>query len=84
MLMQEGKQPKLTPKWRGPFIVNQQTGRGSFRLVNLDESSTTKFDYHQDMLKLFKPRGGYLKTADDLTRPMAQALRRQKRSKLRQ
>ncbi|KAF3798303.1 hypothetical protein GCG54_00015285 [Colletotrichum gloeosporioides] len=36
MVVQEGKQPKLEPRWRGPFAVKARVGRASYVLEQLD------------------------------------------------
>lgn len=76
MVLQEGKQPKLTPKWRGPFRIKTREGRQSFKLSNLDGSRISPREYHEDSLKLFVPRTGHLRTEDDLSLPFRQQIRR--------
>ncbi|KAI0477627.1 hypothetical protein GGR56DRAFT_638083 [Xylariaceae sp. FL0804] len=63
MVLQEGKAPKLTPKWRGPFIVSGRAGRSSYTIQNLDgtQSQLIRFEFHEDSLKPFIPRTGLLR-----------------------
>lgn len=78
MLVQEGKPPKLQPRWRGPFKVLRRAGRASYRLGNLDGSKPTgsQLDFHEDALRLFVPRSGHLKGDGEELLPGRQALRR--------
>lgn len=81
MLAQEGKSPKLRPKWRGPFRVVQQVGRSSYRLENLDGtpmSGPRDYDYHEDHLKPFRPRKAWLSRPDEYDFPDRQNVRRER------
>lgn len=68
MVVQEGKPPKLRPRWRGPFKVAKRLGRCSYVLENVDGTPIVgvgSLEFHQDHLKVFSPRVGYLKGASD-------------------
>ncbi|KAI1872008.1 uncharacterized protein JN550_004211 [Neoarthrinium moseri] len=82
---QEGKPPKMVAKWRGPFRVKERVGRASFKLENLDGTGMrhSRYDYHEDSLKLFVPRKGYLRQPDDLVLPLNQNLRRPRKRRTR-
>ncbi|KAH8159806.1 hypothetical protein CIB48_g8440 [Xylaria polymorpha] len=68
IVLQEGKRLKLSPKWKGPFYIQERVGRLSFRLCNLDGRMIPTYTYHEDALKLFRPRtGAYLGGCDDST-----------------
>ncbi|KAF7550335.1 hypothetical protein G7046_g8046 [Stylonectria norvegica] len=78
MVVQEGKPPKLQPRWRGLFRVLRRAGRATYRLGNIDATRLTgaNCDQHEDHLKLFQPRSGYLRSDGDDWIPFAQLLRR--------
>ncbi|KAG5968422.1 hypothetical protein E4U56_000369 [Claviceps arundinis] len=65
MVVSEGKRPKLRPRWQGLFRVKVRSGRASYQLTNLDGSRIRGgfgLGFHEDALKLFEPRTGYLQT----------------------
>lgn len=76
MVACKGKPPKLQPRWQGPFRIKDRAGQASYRLVNLDGSHVRgdpALGFHEDALKAFVPRTGYLKTSwDQLCDPLVQ------------
>lgn len=85
MVVQEGKPPKLTPRWRGPFMISRQIGRASSESMNIDGSSISlgkPLEFHEDQLKPFQPRTGYLAGDWDASIPGRQPLRRPRRAGL--
>lgn len=79
MIVQEGKPPKLQPRWRGPFKIARRTGRASYLVVNLDGSPLHRglpLDIHEDSLKRFVQRTGYLTDKEVVEFLPTRALRR--------
>ncbi|KAL7798820.1 hypothetical protein V8C43DRAFT_276356 [Trichoderma afarasin] len=79
MIVQEGKPPKLQPRWRGPFKIARRTGRASYLVVNLDGSPLHRglpLDIHEDALKRFVQRTGYLADKEVVEFLPTRALRR--------
>ncbi|KAF7560744.1 hypothetical protein G7046_g3395 [Stylonectria norvegica] len=82
IVIEEGKPPKLEAQWRGPFRVIERRGQASYQLSQLDRSRIQggSRDQHEDHLKLFRPRTGYLESETDKRIPFAQLLRRGRRT----
>ena len=57
---------KLTERWRGPFLIDSFGGdhRASHTLKTLDGKSAPN-THHGDHLRIFRPREGYLRPADE-------------------
>ena len=83
MLAVEGRPAKLEPKWRGPFFIRERVGRASYLLSQLN-GAPIPLDRHENHLKPFRPRVGYLRKHDDNVFPFAQKLRPGRKERKRQ
>lgn len=57
---------KLTGKWRGPFIIDDIGGdHGASYVLKTLDGKTAPNTHHGDHQRIFHPRKGYLRPADE-------------------
>ena len=79
-ISKKGIRAKLTPRWRGPFVIQSLAGDHdvSYQLRQIN-GKAIQGSFHGDHLRRFRPREGYLVPPLELPIPTYQNLRDKKR-----